>query len=105
MTVITINLRRLADAQPLFTILDEADAEYVMGDKWYAVDQPAAAARYVKGRNGKRPVYMHREILGITDTNTRVEHINGNRLDNRRSNLRIVIKGRRYVAENSDDQR
>lgn len=39
---------------------------------------------------------IHRVILGITDPNILVDHINMNRLDNRKSNLRLANK-----AENS----
>lgn len=36
-------------------------------------------------------VKMHRQMLGlITDTSIRIDHRNGNTLDNRRSNLRIA---------------
>jgi hypothetical protein len=36
---------------------------------------------------------MHRQILGLEQGDSRLgDHINGNRLDNRRQNLRIVTK-------------
>jgi len=39
---------------------------------------------------------IHRVILGITDSNVKIDHINNNGLDNRKSNLRIAT-----IAENS----
>lgn len=42
-------------------------------------------------RNGKKKIYMHREILGSAP-GVCVDHINGDKLDNRRSNLRECTK-------------
>jgi hypothetical protein len=51
------------------------------------------AARYAD----RRMIYMHREIMGFPESE--VDHINGNRLDNRCSNLRPAT--RRFNATNS----
>lgn len=37
-----------------------------------------------------KKIKMHREILGVTNPATLVDHINGDRLDNRRVNLRVA---------------
>jgi hypothetical protein len=36
---------------------------------------------------------MHREILGVTDPQVKVDHRNGDGLDNRRANLRKCVNG------------
>ena len=53
----------------------------------------------VAGRHGVRERYLHREITGADETYV-VDHINGNKLDNRKSNLRVC-----YQFQNSSNQK
>lgn len=75
----------------LVALVDDDDFASVSAHKWHA--QPhgrtAYAVRYPY-LNGKR-VYtrLHRELLRATSAQE-VDHINGDGLDNRRANLRIV---------------
>ena len=45
---------------------------------------------FTSGKYAKK--YVHRILLGVTDPNVIVDHINGNTLDNRKSNLRLSNK-------------
>lgn len=47
---------------------------------------------YARSSIGKKKVYAHRVVMGVGDfeVNKQVDHINGNTLDNRKQNLRIV---------------
>lgn len=48
-------------------------------------------ARTFKRKNGKfYSLLMHRIILNLTDNKIKVDHINGNGLDNRKQNLRLA---------------
>jgi len=41
------------------------------------------------GREKTRHVYLHRILFGINDSSKQIDHINGDKLDNRRCNLRV----------------
>lgn len=70
-----------------FAIVDDSDYEAVAALRWGFTD--GYAVHYVK-KNGKvRPMLMHRFLLN-PPAGMQVDHINGNRLDNRRENLRLA---------------
>lgn len=63
--------------------IDDADLELVKGKRWI-YNQGYAICAGIGG--------MHRLIAGCTEPNRIVDHINGDRLDNTRANLRIVSR-------------
>jgi hypothetical protein len=74
-------------------IVDDDDYGWLSRFKWSAQKTNAPNAHFYAVRhhcvNGKMErIYMHREILGITDSSLHCDHINGITLDNRRTNLR-----------------
>lgn len=76
----------IALTQGLFATVDDTDLELVSRFKWYA------AAHGSKGghcaASGHKKVFMHRLIMNA-ESGQQVDHINGDPLDNRRSNLRV----------------
>jgi hypothetical protein len=73
----------------LVALVDDEDYERLSSFKWKAHHR--YAARNVR-RNGKfLTIMMHREILKAP-SGMDVDHINGDRLDNRRSNLRLATR-------------
>ena len=69
----------------VFVLVDEQDAELVRSHKWQV------NPRYVMASIESRTVYLHRLIMNAPKGMC-VDHINGNRLDNRRANLRLVTQ-------------
>lgn len=68
-------------------IVDDADYEWLSQWKWsYHKAGHAIRCKRVGGKATQR--IMHREILGFPSGI--VDHINGDRLDNRRENLRVT---------------
>jgi len=71
-------------------IVDDEDFERLSQYKWcYATVGYAVRFEQVNGK--RRGVFMHRQIMQ-PPKDLEVDHINGDKLDNRRSNLRIVTR-------------
>jgi hypothetical protein len=68
--------------------IDEQDALRFVGISMWITDHGYVR---VSGRHGVRERYLHREIM-VADANTVVDHINGDKLDNCRKNLRLCTQ-------------
>lgn len=68
--------------------MDDGDFDELSAYKWRC--EKGYAVRWELGnRRERKAIYMHREIMSAPD-GMQVDHINRNRLDNRRSNLRLA---------------
>ena len=88
-------------------IVDDADYEWLSRWNWYADVRPHTVyvARNARKRSGGKKVRMQRQILGAKPKEL-TDHINGNGLDNRRSNLRVCshvqsVRNRRLPKNNT----
>lgn len=92
------------------TLVDEKDWYELKKYKWHAQWNGNKKGYYAvrsiphPEKEGKQTTkYMHRSIMGLKFGDKRqVDHINGNTLDNRRENLRVVSP--RQNQENRKDQ-
>lgn len=84
-------MKKIALTQEKFALVDDEDFEWLNQWKWSYDGNNGYAKRtkYTKDRNIK--IYMHRIILNIPQ-GLITDHINRNRLDNRKDNLRISNK-------------
>lgn len=99
MTTSDTSYRTILLTQNQVAIVDDADYESISKSTWCAHWVPSSncfrAMRRIGGRPNSYVVYMHREIMGLEKGDPRmVDHINGNGLDNRRSNLRFADKAK-----------
>lgn len=77
-------MKRIKLTRNKYALVDNNDYEKVSKIKWYCT-----VHGYAANRNWHNPIiYMHRFIME-SPQNKIVDHINGNKLDNRRKNLRI----------------
>jgi hypothetical protein len=75
---------RVAIRGGAYALVDATDAERVTAFSWSLDSKKRYARRSVRDGKNVRKVYLHHEIMGPG----RWDHINGDGLDNRRSNLR-----------------
>lgn len=75
-------MKRIELTRNKYTIVDDDDYEVLVPHKWYC-----SATGYAVRTN--KAIRMHR-VVANAPSGLEVDHINGNRLDNRKSNLRIV---------------
>jgi hypothetical protein len=100
---IPIPLRNRRGESVAHALIDVADAE-LAGFRWY-LDRgnvSRSGKPYARRRDPDRPgsIYLHRMVLGLSaDDPRKGDHINGDTLDCRRSNLRIVT-----TAQNAQNQ-
>lgn len=104
--VIDGNVAIIPLTRGLFAMIDAADVPLVEGRLWQATPDRfgkvyAARTDCVGGK--KKTVKLHRLLLAADGD---VDHINGNSLDNRRSNLRVATRGencanRKITARNT----
>ncbi len=84
-------MKRIQLSRGLFCIVDDDDFETLSVNKW-CCSTIGYAVRNSPVVNGKSSIiYMHREIM-LATTGVLVDHINGDKLDNRKINLRLCTK-------------
>lgn len=86
-----VSMREIQLTKGMVAIVDDEDFEELNKLKWCAYkNRNTFYAHKTMNVNGKiTTVKMHRKILGLKDGRIKCDHIDGNGLNNQRSNLRI----------------
>jgi len=84
-------MREICLTRGISTLVDDQDFDWLNQWKWHTkVGKNSFYATRTIADGGRRiTIWMHRLITGVTDKNTFCDHIDGNGLNNQRSNLRI----------------
>lgn len=84
-----------------FAIVDDEDFDEISKRSWHINFHGYASYDSKKeGLLRRTKILMHRKVMNITDPNILIDHINGNKLDNRRSNLRIANRSQNAANGN-----
>lgn len=70
-------------------IIDKEDFKLIEEYTWYVNHGYVVASIKINNTNLFTNMYLHRFLLNLKETKDHADHINGNKLDNRRQNLRI----------------
>ena len=73
-------------------LLDDEDYERFKGQKWWVLKGGGGSGIYARGWDKKRKKHgmLHRQVLGLDDSNIHIDHKDGNTLNNQRDNLRVA---------------
>lgn len=85
-------MKKIPLTKGLFALVDDDDFEWLNNYKWHAhKDDKTKDGYYAMRKHPDRnsTQAMHRIIMCISDPKIKIDHRNGNRLDNQRHNLRI----------------
>lgn len=89
----SIDMQQITLSKGKFALVDNEDYEYLNQWKWHASSSGyASRSKYigkVPGKNFNKAILMHRLICS-TPEDMQTDHIDGNKLNNTRSNLRNV---------------
>lgn len=83
-------------------LVDDEDYEQLSGRKWQVLLRCSGRGGSIYARSGKQ--MMHHLIFGKPKVGE-VDHINGNGLDNRRSNLRLATRSQNQAACRNNQKR
>ena len=81
----------------VFAMVDDEDYEIISKNKWYIMklyhcDTEILYARRYEGspkKGNHRAILMHREVLGVTQRSQKVDHKDGDGLNNQKINVRV----------------
>lgn len=82
-----------------YAVVGMRDFHKITEKKWCCANPGKGKTCYARRRlkncergNGEWGVLMHREIMKVSSVSIQVDHVSGNGLDNRRSNLRAATR-------------
>lgn len=75
-----------------FTKVDDDIYEIIKNFNWRRDKTTLHVVRTIGPKKKRRLLRLHRLVMNVTESNVLVDHVNGDTLDNQRSNLRLADK-------------
>lgn len=89
-----VPLYRRGNVIAAYALVDDDDFAAVSEGRWYLSSKGYAKRKLPRSGGPQREIAMHRFVLALTAGDpSEVDHINRDKLDNRRANLRMLPKG------------
>jgi len=102
-------MKEIPLTQGKVAIVDDEDFEWISDVKWHLAKTRNNSLYYAKTDlviDGKRTsIRMHQAVVGRAPQDFVFDHINGNGLDNRKENLRIVTRNSNCLNRHSSKPR
>lgn len=83
-----------------FAMVDDEDFDYLNKTNWSLTNKKSKLSEFHYAWSGNR-ILMHRIILGVVGVGICVDHVDGNGLNNQRSNLRICTHAQNMANKKS----
>lgn len=84
----SVDMKTIPLTQGKVALVDDEDFEELSKYNWHNAGRYAVRHTSRKSPGGRKTVFMHRQIMNAP-SGKQVDHKNGNRYDNRKSNLRF----------------
>lgn len=83
-------MKEISLTKGMTALIDDEDFDKVKEFKWYAHESRPGKFYARSDFPGRKRVFLHRFIMNIDDPKIQVDHIDGNKMNNTRSNLRLA---------------
>jgi hypothetical protein len=97
-------MKQIPLTQGKLALVDDADFETLSKFPWH-LTAGGYAAKNVLTENGKRTIVLMHRLLMNPHAGLHVDHIDGNKLDNRRNNLRLCTSGENLMNSKGQSRR
>ena len=88
-------MKQISISKGKIALVDDDDYDFIIKNKWSFSAGYAIRRRTIKvdvNLYKFETLSMHRVIMGVTDSDILIDHIDGNKLNNQKSNLRLANK-------------